>query len=620
MMNTKFAVGCALLCLALVDATNTNLRGAESAYTKRKLQQFLGGGPINPEDCPLTDPEKVCDSTIIKVLNCRGCKYDNNCLASGAGFLIRRECQLNALLLEDPEGFSNLQNCPLVPPTELCLDLIARVTCGGCEYGNGCLAEEAGFDVDSECKLVATPPPVEEDFINPVFLKNCPVPNPAVLCFDNDYPVVCGPKDCEYNSTCAAKAAGLNTTSCELAPFDQSFCEPPSFVANFCLGGESVQCGQCIYDSFCIASSAGYSFLDCGPVPDPELEPAPEPEPEQESEPETNTTIAESVPEPEPISCDIAACRKPLPAIVISCGISVSPVVCKGCCNFNNPCLAAGAGFNPQLDCQVRNAAPDVDTAPNSNSNSDTEPLPDLAPADCPGVTDDIPCTGSSKPVLCRGCEYFNRCFAAGAGFNGNTCLLKGPAPVVANIDKPTSSPTDQPTDAPAPVTLAPPPTSPPTATVVVNVDDQPADEPATLTPPPTSPSTDQPTDAPAPATPAPPPTSPPTDQPTDAPAPKCPPESNNESCPPFVNRVNCPGDCEYRNLCKAKEAGFTGTQCSSSFTTGFVQAPAPAFGNSLGGFDGGSSTSEAGDSTPSFLSQLQLRDPLGPSGFGTFP
>jgi hypothetical protein len=644
MMNTRFAVGCALLCLAVVGATNRHLRGAESTIAKRELQQFLGGGPIDPEDCPLTDPEKVCDSTIIKTVNCRGCKYDNNCLASGAGFLIRRECKLNALIVEDPEGFSSVQNCPSVPPTELCLDLIAPVTCGGCEYGNACFAEQAGFDLASECKLVATQPPVEEGFVNPVFLKNCPAPNPAFLCFGGGLGVVCGPEDCEYDSICAANAAGLNTTSCGPPLFDQSQCEQPSFTANFCVVGEPVQCGQCLYGSACVASAAGYSFLDCGPVPEPE----PEPEPELEPVPEVNTAIVESV--PEPIQCNVGACRNPLPAIVISCGTFVNPVTCNGCCEYKNPCLAAGAGLNPQLDCQQRSAAPDVDTIVDTTAlNSDTEQLPDLDPAECPSVRDDIPCTGSSKPVLCRGCEYFNRCFAAGAGFSGDTCLLKG-APIIANVDdQPANDLAPTPTPKTAePAAAAAPPTSPPTeqltapaVVVVANADDQPADEtapspipttaePAAAAAPPTSSPTEQPTNAP---TSAPLPTSSPTDQPTDAPtsaptnqptgapAPTCPPVSSSISCSSAFNPVDCPGDCRYENICKAEAAGFTKTQCPSRFA--LAPAPAPVttstfLGNSLGGYGGGGGSST--DSTASFLSQFNKVPAPAPGGsFGGF-
>jgi hypothetical protein len=554
MMNTRFAaVGCALLCLALVGATNRHLRGAQRAITRRELQQFLGGGPIDPEDCPLTDPEKVCDSTI-KTVNCRGCKYDNNCLASGAGFLIRRECQLNALLVEDPEGFANFQNCPSVPPTDLCLDLIAPVTCGGCEYGNACFAEVAGFDLASECKLVATQPPVEEGYVNPVFLKNCPAPNPAFLCFGVvGFGVVCGPEACEYDSPCAANAAGVNITSCGPPPFDQSQCEQPTFMANFCFTDEPVQCSQCLYDSVCIASTVGYSYLDCGPVPEPEavLEP----------ELENSTAIVES--EPEPIQCNVGACRNPLPAIVTSCGTLVNPVTCNGCCEYNSPCLAAGAGLNPQLDCQLRSATPNVDTTVDATTlDSDTEQLPDLDPAECPSIRDDIPCTGSSKPVLCRGCEYSNRCFAAGAGFSGDTCLLKG-APIVVNED-------NQPAN-----DLAPTPT--PTKS-----------EPATAAPLPTSSPRDQQNNTP---TSAPLPTASPTDQPTHAPAPTCPPVSTSTSCLFLFNPVDCPGDCRYDNICEAEAVGFAKTQCPLVTSTS-------AFGSSLGGFEDDGSTA----STTSFV------------------
>jgi hypothetical protein len=651
-MKTKFAVGCALLCLAVVNATKGHLRGTDDTTPKRALQLFLGGGPIDPEDCPLTDPENVCDTTIMNTVSCRGCKYDNKCLASGAGFLIRRECQLNALLFNDPVGFSGAQNCPVVPPTGLCLDLIAPVTCGGCEYGNSCFAEKAGFDLASQCKQVATQPPVEDDFVNPALSKNCPTSNVSFLCLGVDSPVVCGPEACEYNSTCYASAAGFNTTSCEPPPFDQSQCELPSVSAISCDIGEPVECRQCLYDSYCIASAAGYSFLDCGPVLDPE--------PEPESDPEINTTIAESLPEPEPIQCNVGSCRNPLPAIIFSCGSILNPVICNGCCEYSNPCLAAGAGLNPQVDCQQRKAAPDSDTdsVKATALNSGTEQLPDLEPAECPSIRDDIPCTGSSKPVLCRGCEYFNRCFAAGAGFSGDTCLLKG-APVAAT---PTAA---------GPATAAPPPTSfpadqqiTPAVVVVTNVDDQSTDDLA-LTSPPTivePASTDRPTSSPTeqqsttavvvvvvvvadvddqpeddlvptltsttvePAS-TDPPTSSLTEQQstTAAPTPECPLVPTGKRCfSTLVNPVNCPGDCRYDTLCKAESAGFKKAQCPSIFS---AKAPATtsAFGGSLGSFGGGATT---GTST-SLLGQAkqagQLKQAEAPApeslgGFSVFP
>jgi hypothetical protein len=467
----------------------------------------------------------------------------------------------------------------------LCLDLIDPVACDNCEYGNNCLADQAGFNSVTDCKRVATPPPKEEGFVNPALLL-CRTPDPSFFCIDNAA-FICGENECLYNSTCQANAAGITLSTCRVA--DQSTCREVTFAGIFCVPGTPVICGLgCIYDSQCKANSAGYSAATCGPVPEPE------PEPEEVAD-TTNVNTGElgSTATNNQANCGLSRCPPVFNAVKFSCASApVDPILCRdGCCEYDNRCLAAGAGFNTQLSCLLRDPpVQDSGGASNGGSNNgggngNTQELPNLAPEDCPNVRDDIPCTGSENPVLCRGCEYFNRCFASGAGFNQDTC--EGAAAVAATVDEPAAT-VDEPVAA--------------------------VDEPVAPAPVPS-------TTADEPAAPAPPPSSPPTDQPTDAPASVCPPVSTSEICAASFNPVNC-GTCRYQNICKAEAAGFNDSQCTAAFA-----APAPApdstFGSGLGGYGGaGAGAGSSTDSTPSFLSQLAPAPSTSTNfgGFGTVP
>jgi hypothetical protein len=452
---------CILLWITLVNATNRHLRGSETSRLSSN-QLVLGGGPLDPEDCPLADVSVVCPETN-NTISCRSCKYGNECLASSAGFLIRRDCQISALVFKDPASLSDELDCPAVPPSNLCLDLIKPVSCSGCEYGSKCFAAEAGFDVVNECEAVATPPPLEEGYINPVFLKNCPVQDSLVNCTGRNDTVVCGPEYCEYNSTCSAYAAGWNETFCEEPAFDLSLCPSISSEGDSCpTTSEPFICQYCPYDNLCLALAAGYNTTDCEKIII-EAEAEREPDPELEPEPEPNI------------------CPAVFAAVAFSCGEPIGdPVVCKGC-DYSTKCLAAGAGFNIKLDCQLRNP-PDqravVLEAPSCRNVTGNVTCPDVfepvfcesceyensclaaaagynttecqstppvevviveeeAPAVvldlevCPPITFSLPCTGSPKPVRCRGCEYENRCFAAGAGFDNDDCEIIPPPPYV---------------------------------------------------------------------------------------------------------------------------------------------------------------------------------------------
>lgn len=132
-MKEHFFIRCIVFCIALVDATDRHLRGSTFDTARLSLNQLiLGGLPIAQEDCPLSDPAKDCTSEPLEVVSCRSCEYDNACLATGAGFLYRRDCLFSFEVNDDPDNFGNNLNCRAIPPTSLCLDLIDPVICNDC--------------------------------------------------------------------------------------------------------------------------------------------------------------------------------------------------------------------------------------------------------------------------------------------------------------------------------------------------------------------------------------------------------------------------------------------------------------------------------------------------------
>jgi hypothetical protein len=608
-MKTKFIVRCVLVCLVVVDATNTtrHLRGPDSKNDisniveedsdSRFLQSpfSVASNTQSADDCPLANFTKGCDGSGQQV-KCggvglgidRGCYYQNDCLAGSAGWLPRRDCQVTALSAQFLVNGASVSSggCPNVRPTEFCLDLQDRLVCKGCEYGNSCFAFQAGFDAQKDCEKVAPPAPVDEGFVNAA-LTVCRPPDPSFSCTDNvQIQFICGENNCVYSSTCELAAAGVNVATCA------STCPIVPFVGSFtCDGaGEPVQCNSaCNYPNLCQAqsafSNAGAGQPSCGPIPE-ETEEEPEEPPAAVDDGTTTNDPEQAAAAVEPQVCEPANCPATLAAATAACGFSDLPVQCKGCCNYPNKCLAAGAGFNTQLQCSARREA--GASAPEVEGTTATEPEPDLAPEDCFPISTKIPCTGGPKPVVCRGCEYDNFCFAAGAGFNDESCrLLSDPAP-------------------------------PPPATPAANA------APPT---PPTPPRPPPPTAAPQPA---------PTSSPTPVPAPTCPvlPFSN---CPATFDPVLCEFvdlTCKYNNICKAQAATFSSSQCKSQFAPAPAPEPISAFESFMGGFNSGGSgssptpptafgggssptppTFSSGGSSPTnFASQFQPAPAPGPS------
>lgn len=277
------------------------------------------------------------------------------------------------------------------------------------EYGNACFAAQSGFDPRRDCRTVATPPPVDENFVNSALLSDCRQPDPSFFCPENA-PVECGSEDCFYDNRCLAGSAGFDTSICRNinVAFDQSSCPVISFAGTFCPNTVNpTACGsqQCEYRNDCQAESAGFNpGSDCGDVPDPNPTSGPTEAPVgAPSEPAPTPPTA-----PAPVVCVVEECPNPLDQIAASdCGSgAVDPVTCKGCCTYDNLCLAAGANFNTQLECELRNPAGQTDAA------AEEEMLPDLLPSECPPLSDRIPCTGESggrNEVSCRGCSKYLR-------------------------------------------------------------------------------------------------------------------------------------------------------------------------------------------------------------------
>lgn len=80
---------------------------------------------------------------------CEGCVYNNNCLATAAGFTTEGVCT---------------PICPEVDPTTLtsasgtaCTTEYNPVYCLGCEFDNECVATSLGFDIAADCSSITVP-------------------------------------------------------------------------------------------------------------------------------------------------------------------------------------------------------------------------------------------------------------------------------------------------------------------------------------------------------------------------------------------------------------------------------------------------------------------------------
>ncbi|CAB9527499.1 expressed unknown protein [Seminavis robusta] len=144
--------------------------------------QVNAGSLRNLNNCPQVPPNTICPALLdpIECGSSYGCHYNNDCLATAAGFNIRY-CQKPA------------PACPL-PGNNQCPRDINPVTCpnsagGECTYDNACLAQASN--------MVNCSPVYEE----------CRVPG-RNRCSRENKPVLCGSQfHCQFDNECLAQAA-----------------------------------------------------------------------------------------------------------------------------------------------------------------------------------------------------------------------------------------------------------------------------------------------------------------------------------------------------------------------------------------------------------------------------
>jgi hypothetical protein len=178
----------------------------------------LGAG-FQEEDCfssqcPKPEAES-CTKELIPV-NCNDCIYDNICTAGAAGFL-ENDCepvdQGVSLPVEWPfhffrdirmsEGIGQF----VVPSLQVVWWL---------RYENGCVASGAGYLADDDCEPLEEPVELIAIPIKVIPVDStigCPERNPGLVCSAIFAPVVCG--DCKYENGCIASGAGYVADDCE---------------------------------------------------------------------------------------------------------------------------------------------------------------------------------------------------------------------------------------------------------------------------------------------------------------------------------------------------------------------------------------------------------------------
>jgi hypothetical protein len=128
MINIFNSSAVILLLVSMVDAAGLMMRRPRSGF----------------RTCP-TPAMGACPFIYLPV-QCgpRNCLYDNDCLATLAGFNATTQCSI----VGPPE-------CP-TPADGACHFNYLPVKCGSnnCEYSNDCLANLAGFNATTQCTLV----------------------------------------------------------------------------------------------------------------------------------------------------------------------------------------------------------------------------------------------------------------------------------------------------------------------------------------------------------------------------------------------------------------------------------------------------------------------------------
>jgi hypothetical protein len=302
----------------------------------------------------------------------------------------------------------NLQECPQVsvlavfcPPPYLDGGVVCK---GNCEYGNLCLAATAGI-LESFCEKPNSD------------LEACPE-NVLFPCSGSfDKPVICS-SGCQYDNICLAIGAGGR--GCEVV--SEEVCPIPGLQP--CpLNIDPVKCGpnDCTYGNLCVADAAGFTAYECKSLTD--------------------------LPEPEPGTC-------PVTGPAVSCINEPDPVICgPDGCEYGNLCLAVGAGFKQGVcvsHCPIGNRGivvcdPVLDPVLCAglcvyDNLCSAQAGPGFTEADCESISSECPesdpgllCITLFQPVDCSGCIYSNECFAAGAGYAADDCVLVVEEPIPVN-------------------------------------------------------------------------------------------------------------------------------------------------------------------------------------------
>jgi hypothetical protein len=105
--------------------------------------------PVNPDEaleCNESDPDLICFALFAPV-NCKGCIYDNGCLAGGAGY-----SEADCVQLQEPIPVNPVENpkCDQKDPDLVCSTDFEPVVCNGCKFSNGCWAAGAGYS-ETDC-------------------------------------------------------------------------------------------------------------------------------------------------------------------------------------------------------------------------------------------------------------------------------------------------------------------------------------------------------------------------------------------------------------------------------------------------------------------------------------
>jgi hypothetical protein len=164
---------------------------ADPSFTEETCTLVTPPTPLAPEDCPPLG-DVIC-AEIFMPVDCNGCRYSNQCFATGADPSFTEE---TCTLVNPLTSVSDV--CPKPNASTPCTLEELPVDCGGCEYANQCVATSADPSFTSEtCTLVTLAP------------EDCP-PLGGGICPALFMPVECN--GCRYSNQCVATDADPSFT------------------------------------------------------------------------------------------------------------------------------------------------------------------------------------------------------------------------------------------------------------------------------------------------------------------------------------------------------------------------------------------------------------------------